>query len=151
MIKTEREYKTMLAQLDQEERNLEEQRIALTEAGLNESQLQAAMNPLLSFRDQLKEEIDFYEKIMRKDFSALQSFDSIGRLLIALRIASNVSQHELALRLQVSDSQVSRDERDEYYGATVQKLTAVLKALGYRAQTSIEAIGPSTEPECALG
>src|SRR2546421_13058436 len=38
---------------------------------------------------------------------------SIGQLLIAARIANGMSQRELADRLGVSETQVSRDERNE--------------------------------------
>lgn len=138
MIKTDKEYRSMLEQLETEDRQLDQQRRILGDAGLNEDQLEAAMEPLVSFRDQLREEVEFYERIMRKDFGALSSFESIGRLLIALRISSNLTQHDLAVRLQVSDSQVSRDERDEYFGATVQKVKTVLQALGYRLHSTVE-------------
>ena len=39
-------------------------------------------------------------------------------MLIALWIAKGLTQRELAERLEVSEMQVSRDERNEYYGVT---------------------------------
>ena len=138
MIKTEREWNTMKAQLETEDRRLTEQRQILVDAGLNDEQLAAAMAPLISFRDQLAEEIEFYERIKGKDFSALSNFESIGRLLIALRIASGKTQHDLAVALQMDDAQLSRYERDEYYGLTVPKVIQVLKALGYQIKMGVE-------------
>ena len=48
----------------------------------------------------------------------MQNFSGIGRLLIALWIAKGLTQRELAERLEVSETQVSRDERNEYHGVT---------------------------------
>lgn len=143
MITTGREYRSLVEQLQQEDAQIEAQRQLLVQAGLNTEQLQAAMAPLLTFREQLREAVEFYERIKAGDFSRLSSFDSIGRLLIALRIAANISQHELAVRLQVSDVQVSRDERNEYFGATLPKVAAVLRALGVQLRHTV---GPMAQP-----
>ncbi len=132
MIKTQVEYAAMKSRLVEEEALLERQRQTLVDAGLTNAQLEAAMEPLLDFYEQLKEEIGFYERVMRKDFSALSDFESVGRLLIALRIAQNMSQAELAAKLGVSPSVVSRDEKDEYHGASKEKIARVARALGYR-------------------
>jgi len=50
-------------------------------------------------------------------------------MLIALRIARGVSQRKLAERLGVHESQVSRDERNEYHGITLDRASRVLDAL----------------------
>jgi transcriptional regulator with XRE-family HTH domain len=44
---------------------------------------------------------------------------NIGQLLISLRIAQGISQRELARRLNVHESQVSRDELDVRLHTTV--------------------------------
>lgn len=144
MIKTKKEYELMKEQLKAEEERLCQQRQILLDAALDEEQLAAAMAPLESFMVQLQEEVEFYERVMRGDFSALESFESIGRLLIALRIYRKLSQHDLAVGLQVSDSQVSRDERDEYFGASREKISSVLTALGYRLKNQLEPIEEGT-------
>lgn len=41
-----------------------------------------------------------------------------------------MSQKELADRLGVSEAQVSRDERNEYHGITVERVRRILDALG---------------------
>ncbi|WP_349775629.1 helix-turn-helix transcriptional regulator [Halalkalibacter oceani] len=46
----------------------------------------------------------------------------LGKTLIAYRIYLGMSQQDLAERLGVSPSQVSRDERNEYYGARLERL-----------------------------
>jgi transcriptional regulator with XRE-family HTH domain len=85
---------------------------------------------MLSFRAQLEEEIEWYERVRRRDFGVIRDLSAVGTLLIAMRIANGVRQKELAERLGVSEAQVSRDERDEYYGITVDRIQKVLDAVG---------------------
>ncbi len=88
------------------------------------------MQPLLSFRAQLVEGVEWYDHGRRRSFPEINSLTQIGRLLIALRIANGISQHELAKRLGVSESIVSRDERNEYHGITIEQAQRILDALG---------------------
>ncbi|WP_168118571.1 SEC-C metal-binding domain-containing protein [Paenibacillus sp. HB172176] len=53
----------------------------------------------------------------------------IGKALVAYRIYTGISQQELAARLNVSEAQVSRDERHEYYGATKERIQEVMQAM----------------------
>jgi transcriptional regulator with XRE-family HTH domain len=58
--------------------------------------------------------------------------------LISLRIAQNISQRELAKRLDVHESQISRDERNEYFGITLERAVKILDALNVRLRTKVE-------------
>jgi transcriptional regulator with XRE-family HTH domain len=69
------------------------------------------------------------ERARRREFPAITRLTEIGRLLIAPRIAQGLTQRELAERLAVSESLVSRDERNEYHGITVERAQRVLDAL----------------------
>ena len=59
-------------------------------------------------------------------------------MLISLRIAQGISQRELAKRLDVHESQVSRDERNEYFGITLERAIRILDALNVRLRTTVE-------------
>lgn len=52
-----------------------------------------------------------------------------------------MTQAELANKLGVSESQVSRDERHEYYGATTEKIETVMESMGMKAIINIEING----------
>jgi transcriptional regulator with XRE-family HTH domain len=52
-----------------------------------------------------------------------------------------MTQRELANRLKVDESQISRWERNEYHGITIEKAAAVLDALGARTKTVCEELG----------
>ena len=64
-----------------------------------------------------------------------------GQLLVALRVAQGISQRELAERLGVHESQVSRDERNEYHGVTLERAQRVLDALGAEVRSMVEKVG----------
>ena len=49
-----------------------------------------------------------------------------------------MSQGELARRLGVHESQVSRDERNEYFGITLEPSIEILDTLNVRLRTKVE-------------
>lgn len=130
MIRSEKEYKEALDRLKKDEEVLALQREKLEEMGLSKEEVGRALEPMLSFRAQLEEEVEWFERVRRRDFEIVRDLSAVGTLLIALRIANGISQRELAERLGVSEAQVSRDERNEYHGITVDRVQRVLDALG---------------------
>ena len=102
----------------------------LEAAGLTAEEVERALDPLRSFHLQLAEEIESYERLRRGDLGELVNLHGLGRTLIALRIARGLTQRELAEKLGVHESQVSRDERNEYHGITVERAARVLDAMG---------------------
>ncbi len=130
MIRNEKEYQEALRRLTDDEAFIAQQRAALQGLGLASEEVERALEPARSFHAPLVEEVTWYERVRRRDFEAIQSLAAIGRLLIAARIANGLSQKELADRLGVSEAQVSRDERNEYHGVTVERAQRILEALG---------------------
>ncbi|MEW6744479.1 MAG: helix-turn-helix transcriptional regulator [Planctomycetota bacterium] len=142
MIRNETEYKEAVAGLAQERDRLAEHRTRLKEAGLTDEQVKRVIDPMESFHLQLKEEVESYERLKRGEFDELVNFRGFGHLLISLRIAQGISQRELAKRLDVHESQVSRDERNEYYGITLERAVKLLDALKVRLRTQVELESP---------
>lgn len=138
MIRSEAEYQEALRRLQQDGGVATRQREALGAAGLTGEEVGRAMEPLLSFQAQLSEEIEWYENVRRRNFAPLRRLTALGQMLIALRIANGLSQRELAERLSVSEAAVSRDERNEYHGITVERAQRVLDALGATLVTTVE-------------
>ena len=129
MIRNEKEYQEARSRLEQEQNRIKEHRKRLEGTGLDAAALKRALDPLRSFHLQLKEEIESYERLKRGDIRELRNFHGLGRTLVGLRIALRISQRELAQRLEVHESQVSRDERNEYHGITVDRASKILDAL----------------------
>ncbi len=137
MIRNEGEYREAVKRIREESKRLEEQAAKLDEMGLSRGEIKRAMAPMDSFHDQLKEEVEFYERLCRGEFEEVHNFNGIGQLLIALRIAQGVKQCDLAERLGVHESQVSRDERNEYHGVTLDRAGRILDALGVELITNV--------------
>ena len=150
MIKSEREYQEALKRLDRDKEVAALQRRALEEANLKPEEVERAMEPLLSFQAQLEEEVQWYRDIRNRKFEAFSNLTDLGRLLIALRIGSNLTQRELADRLGVHESQISRDERNEYFGISVERAQRIAEALGVRIVTRVESNDTSVEEEEAV-
>ena len=129
MIRSEKEYREAVERLRQDEEIIALQKEKLEGLGLLEEEVGRALEPMLSFRAQLEEEVEWYEKVRRRDFGVIRDLSAVGTLLIALRIANGLSQRELAEKLGVSEAQVSRDERNEHHGITVDRAQRVLDAM----------------------
>jgi ribosome-binding protein aMBF1 (putative translation factor) len=142
MIRNEAEYQEASARLADERQRLADHRIRLKEAGLSEEEIKRVIDPMESFHLQLKEEVESYERLKRGEFDELENFRGFGHLLISLRIAQGMSQRELAKRLKVHESQVSRDERNEYFGITLERAVKILDALNVRLHTKVEIAPP---------
>lgn len=144
MIRSEAEYQEALRRLAQDGTVAAAQRDALVAGGLTPEEVERAMAPLRSFQAQLEEEVAWYEAVRRRNFPAIRRLTQIGRLLIALRIANGLTQRELADRLGVSEAVVSRDERNEYHGITVERAQRILDALHASVVTQVEEVPPSS-------
>jgi DNA-directed RNA polymerase specialized sigma subunit len=130
MIRNEKEYQEAQRRLKEDQNFIAAQRRALEDLTLSAEEIERAMEPALSFHAQLVEVVEWYERVRRRDFETIHSLKAIGRLLIAARIANDLTQQELAARLGVSQAQVSRDERNEYHGITVERAQLILDRLG---------------------
>jgi DNA-binding Xre family transcriptional regulator len=138
VIRSEKEYREAVERLRQDEEVLALQKEKLEGLGLSEEEVRRALEPMLSFRAQLEEEVEWYESVRRRDFGIIRDLGAVGTLLIALRIANGLSQRQLAEKLGVSEAQVSRDERNEYHGITVDRAQRVLDAMNETLTSRVE-------------
>jgi len=138
MIKTETAYKKSLEKLQEDKLFIRDQKKVLEDMGLTGEQVEKALQPSITFHEQLKEEVVYYERIRRGEFEPIINLHNLGKSLIAYRIYVGLSQQELADRLGVSASQVSRDERNEYYGATLERIQEVMEAMRMVAKMEIQ-------------
>jgi ribosome-binding protein aMBF1 (putative translation factor) len=138
VIRNQTEYQNASVRLEQEQIRLAEHRARLSATGMADDEIKRVIDPMESFHLQLKEEVQSYERLKRGEFEDLENLRGLGQLLIALRIAQGLSQRELARRLDVHESQVSRDERNEYFGITLERTIKILDALNVRLRTKID-------------
>lgn len=138
MIRNENEYREAVQRLIDEKKRIAQQKAELEKMGLSPDEVKRVLDPMRSFHLQLQEEVESYERLKRGEFEEIRNLRGIGHLLIALRIARGISQRQLADRLGVHESQVSRDERNEYHGITLDRAARVLDALGVELRSTVE-------------
>lgn len=83
--------------------------------GLTDDEPKRALDPLRSFHLRFKEEVQSYERLKRGELGEFFNLHSLRHMLVTLRIARGLTRRELAVRLGIHESQVSRDERNEYH------------------------------------
>jgi ribosome-binding protein aMBF1 (putative translation factor) len=124
--------------IEKEFRTIKQHQMKMKKSGMTKEQIKLAIDPLSSFALQLQEEIEEYEKLRRGQFDVLENLSGIGHLLVAFRIFKGMKQKELAEKLGIKESQISRDERNEYHGASIEKIQSVLAALGITLTTKVD-------------
>jgi transcriptional regulator with XRE-family HTH domain len=137
MIRTDAEYQEAKNRLAQERKRLGEHQEHLRAMSLAADDVERAINPLRSFQLQLEEDVAEYEAIKGGRIQELVNLHGLGHTLVATRIALGMTQRQLAERLGVNESQVSRDERNEYRGITVERAARVLEALGAEVNLTV--------------
>lgn len=148
MIRNEAEYQQAVARIDAERKRLAEHMGEWQRQGFTAEQVAKLREPLESFHRQFVEEVESYERLKRGQFSEFENLQGLGQVLIGLRIARGMTQRQLAQRLGVDESMISRDERNEYHGITVERAKKVLDALGVRLVTRVE-VEPMTAGNAA--
>lgn len=138
MITNERQYRITKAKtkrfvdaLEEFERKADERadvhpRLLLAEREAMEAQLAV-----------LRAEVEEYERVRDAGVSGVvvTSIDELPEWLIKARIASGLTQRELAARLHLKAQQIQRYEAERYASANYQRLCEVAHALGVGSQT----------------
>ena len=145
MIRTDLEYRMSQQRVAQIQEHIERETAELKQQGYGKVEVARGIDPLKFFQGQIQSEIESYERLKRGEFEGAINLRDIGQLLIALRISKGVSQRELAKRLEVSESQVSRDENNEYSGISLQRINRILEALD--AEITLSVTAKSAEPK----
>jgi ribosome-binding protein aMBF1 (putative translation factor) len=138
MIHNEKEYAEAVERIAQEQQRLADQKAELKAMGLGRAEIKRALAPMFSFHQQLEEEVRSYERLKRGEFDEVSNLRGLGPLLVSLRIARGLTQRQLAEKLGVHESQVSRDERNEYHSVTVERAARILEALGVEVHSHVK-------------
>jgi transcriptional regulator with XRE-family HTH domain len=129
MIRSEAEYRDAVGHSQRTAERLIQYREELRAKGLSPDKVEKVVGSMVSIHDDLQEEIGRYRRFKEGDLSGFKGLREIGHLLIAARLARGLSQRELAEKLKIHESQVSRDERNEYQGISLERAVQVLEVL----------------------
>lgn len=83
-------------------------------------------------------QIEALNRLNKLEVGEFLNLHGLGRLLIDLRLARGFTQADLARRLGVDVSQVSRDERYEYRGIILERAIRILDALNANLVVRLE-------------
>ena len=140
MIKNERQYRISKAQAEKFAQAL----VEFAEQSKEDKQIhpllrQAQIDALQSQLDDLHAQLEEYEALRSGRFSVieLESFEELPRVLIQARIASGLSQKDLAERLGLKEQQIQRYEATEYASASFDRLKEIIGALGIQVQENV--------------
>jgi DNA-binding XRE family transcriptional regulator len=129
VIHTQREYEQTQRLLEQWRASGEKLRASIEAEGLSPEHVELCMAPHLTMQDSLEGQLAWYDRARCGDILPLPSLKRIGLSLIALRIAKGLTQRQLAKRLGVNEAQVSKDEKNEYHGISVERAQRIIDAL----------------------
>lgn len=110
-----------------------------TGADLDSEMRQLYRDAYESQADELRAQLADYEALRDGQVRVLQldSLSALPDVLIRARIAARLTQRELAARLGLKEQQVQRYETTHYSGVSLERLQAVLDALGIRIREEI--------------
>ena len=149
VIATDEEYERIQQLLEQWRVGGERQRASLQAAGLSPEHVELAMQPHLAMQDQFEGQLAWYDNARKGTIRSLPDLKAIGLSLIALRIAKGLTQRQLAERLGVNEAEVSKDEKHEYHGISVERAQRIIDAMGGSVTVSVSPEPPPT-PEWEL-
>jgi Predicted transcription factor, homolog of eukaryotic MBF1 len=141
MIKNDRQYKITKAQAERFRQSASEVREKLS-ATSREDDLMKQELQLSAFESQLADlesELRAYESLQqnRNESMEITSLSELPCVLIKARIASGLSQRQLAEKLGMKEQQIQRYEATDYAGANLQRIDQVIQALGIRLQKQL--------------
>lgn len=139
MIKNERQYRITKAQSGKFENTLARLRAAPADKRVHPKLQKAQIDALQSQLSDLLAEIEQYEALRdgKRKVLPINSVDDLPRALIQARIASGMSQEDLAHRLSLKEQQIQRYEATDYEAASLARVSEVAKALGLQIKEDV--------------
>ena len=143
MIRNEKEYTEAVERIRQEKSAWPSSRRELKAMGLGPPRSSGPSTRCGRSTSSLEEEVRGYERLKRGEFDEVMNLRGLGQLLVSLRIAKGLTQRQLAERLGVHETQVSRDERNEYHGITLDRAARILEPWTSRCEAGCNRLAPS--------
>ena len=136
MIRNDRQYKISRARAEEFAQFLDSRSANIkSEDEWSDLELSAVKSQL----DDLREEIDEYENLKKGKITSVQisSFEELPTVLVKARIASGLTQKELANKLGLKEQQIQRYEQSEYAGVSIDRIREIIDALDLSVKQDI--------------
>ncbi len=147
MIRNERQYKVTSRQREALVNQLAQLGTASAQAWILKATSEALESQIFELDDELAE----YDALRAGERAfVLRDLGELPRELVRARIASDLTQKQLADRLGLKEQQVQRYEATDYAGANVGRLNEVMHALGAALSGELRSrAAPETSEACA--
>jgi len=108
-----------------------------TNSDISSIRKELLINSQNAFLLKINNEVKSYEHLTGPYISFLPAsdFSKIGLLLIKSRVASGLTQKEVALKLDMKEQQIQRYERSEYGTASIETINKICDAMGIEIKT----------------
>ena len=139
MIKNERQYRITRAQVERFERTIKELRSrSQTESNVHPLIAKAQEDAVSSQLEDLKREMREYESLKTSEFpiDELEVVSGLASMLIKARIASGMSQRDLAERIGLKEQQIQRYEATDYASASLSRIREIVSGLSGKVDTA---------------
>ncbi|MGL5833347.1 MAG: helix-turn-helix domain-containing protein [Waterburya sp.] len=137
MIQNEHQYKITHTKLIELERALAE--LDFKKANLSERLLQAEKKGIQVLIERLQTEIVEYDNLKQQKVPIqITSVDDLAIALIKARIATGMTQKELAAKIGVQEQQIQRYEENHYASASLARLTQIANALAIKFANPVQ-------------
>ncbi len=132
MIKNERQLRISKSQVEKFLLAFESFDSVQISKGAHPALIQAEKEAILSQYESLRSQVEEYEKLKSGVYDKIEfhSFEQLPVGLIKARIATGLSQKDLAVRLGLKEQQIQRYESENYRTASFSRLLKIIKALG---------------------
>ncbi len=129
MIKTEQEFKQARLKYQEGVQQLQRQIDGMKVRDYDQEEINCVTGCTTRMLEENRLALELYKRLKARDLTALQDLP-LNRQLIGLRIFLGLSQSKLASLLEVSRSEVARDERNDYRDLTLSRYEQILRAMG---------------------
>jgi transcriptional regulator with XRE-family HTH domain len=135
MIRNDRQYKISRARAGEFAELLDARTKARSQDEWSDVETAAVQSQL----DELRDEIDEYEKLKAGNITSFQidSLEELPIVLVKARIASGLTQKELADKLGIKEQQIQRYEQNDYAGVSIDRVREIVKALNVSVKQNI--------------
>ena len=141
MIKNDRQYRITKSQIERFRRAVSEmkQKLADTSAEDDLIKRQLQLSALEAQLEDLETDIRSYESLQqnRNESMEITSLTELPSVLVKARIASGLSQKQLAAKLSLKEQQIQRYEATDYAGANLQRIDQIVQALGVKLRKQL--------------
>jgi ribosome-binding protein aMBF1 (putative translation factor) len=139
MIKNDRQYRITKTQAGRFTKAIQEAK-ASSKGKVHPLLRKAQIDAMESQLGDLQREIEEYETLRsgRRKTATLDSLENLSTTLIQARIATGLSQAELASRLGLKPQQIQRYEASDYQSASLERVNEIMRVLGVKLRHPVE-------------